>query len=118
MVSKRQKVKIRYCCWNCYNYFESESVNRSDVYDSATQWTVWSPPGFSVHGILKARILEWVAIPLSGTTILVHNNFASWTLSHRYDQTNVQSTNTRMFIGVREKLEMRNCLSVFPQGSA
>ena len=23
-----------------------------------------SPPGFSVHGILQARILEWVAIPL------------------------------------------------------
>ena len=23
------------------------------------------PPGFSVHGILQARILEWVAIPSS-----------------------------------------------------
>ena len=22
-----------------------------------------SPPGFSVHGILQARILEWVALP-------------------------------------------------------
>ena len=22
-----------------------------------------SPPGFSVHGIIQARILEWVAIP-------------------------------------------------------
>ena len=22
-----------------------------------------SPPGFSVHGILQARILEWIAIP-------------------------------------------------------
>jgi len=22
-----------------------------------------SPPGFSVHGILQARILEWVAMP-------------------------------------------------------
>ena len=27
-----------------------------------TLWTVCSPPGFSVHGILQARILEWVAI--------------------------------------------------------
>ena len=32
--------------------------------------TLWdpmdcSPPGFSVHGILQARILEWVAIPFS-----------------------------------------------------
>ena len=24
-----------------------------------------SPPGFSVHGILQARILEWVAMPSS-----------------------------------------------------
>ena len=24
-----------------------------------------SPPGSSVHGILQARILEWVAIPIS-----------------------------------------------------
>ena len=24
-----------------------------------------SPPGFSVHGIRQARILEWVAIPFS-----------------------------------------------------
>ena len=27
---------------------------------------VYSPPGSSVHGILQARILEWVAIPFSG----------------------------------------------------
>ena len=27
---------------------------------------VCSPPGCSVHGILQARILEWVAIPFSG----------------------------------------------------
>ena len=25
----------------------------------------WSPPGFSVHGILQARKLEWVAMPSS-----------------------------------------------------
>ena len=24
-----------------------------------------SPPGFSVHGILQARILKWIAIPFS-----------------------------------------------------
>ena len=33
-------------------------------------WTLFdlmgcSPPGFSVHGILQARILEWVAVPSS-----------------------------------------------------
>ena len=31
----------------------------------ATPWTVCSPPGFSVHGISQARILEWVAISFS-----------------------------------------------------
>ena len=25
----------------------------------------WGSPGFSIHGILQARILEWVAIPFS-----------------------------------------------------
>ena len=25
-----------------------------------------SPPGYSVHGILQARILEWVAMPSPG----------------------------------------------------
>ena len=30
-----------------------------------TPWTVCSPPGSSAHGILQARILEWVAMPFS-----------------------------------------------------
>ena len=30
----------------------------------ATPWDC-SPPGSSVHGILQARILEWVAMPSS-----------------------------------------------------
>ena len=25
----------------------------------------YSPPGFSVHGVLQVRILEWIAIPFS-----------------------------------------------------
>ena len=39
---------------------ESESVHHLVVSDSATPWDC-SPPGSSVHGILQARILEWVA---------------------------------------------------------
>ena len=27
--------------------------------------TLWDPMDYTVHGILQARILEWVAIPLS-----------------------------------------------------
>ena len=30
--------------------------------------TDYSPPDFSVHGILQARILEWIAIPFSRGT--------------------------------------------------
>ena len=32
---------------------------------SVTPWTVCSLAGSSVHGILQARILEWVIIPFS-----------------------------------------------------
>ena len=37
---------------------KSESVSHSVM-------SVSSPPGSSVHGILQARILEWVVIPFS-----------------------------------------------------
>ena len=32
-----------------------------------------SPPGSCLHGILQARILEWVAIPFSGCTFWLRN---------------------------------------------
>ena len=31
----------------------------------------YSPPGFSVHGIFQARILEWVAISYSNILSLI-----------------------------------------------
>ena len=37
----------------------------------ATPWTVCSPPGSSIHGILQARILEWVAITFSNSVVKV-----------------------------------------------
>ena len=40
------------------------SVSHSVMYDSLQPMDC-SPQGFSVHGILQARILEWVAIPFS-----------------------------------------------------
>ena len=43
---------------------ESGSVSRSVVSDSV-QPIDGSPPGSSVHRILQARILEWVAISFS-----------------------------------------------------
>ena len=38
---------------------QNESVSHSVMFNSL------GPPGFSVHGILQARILEWVSIPFS-----------------------------------------------------
>ena len=35
--------------------------------------TDYSPPGSSVHGILQARILEWVAISFSIVYMRVYN---------------------------------------------
>ena len=43
---------------------ESESVSYPAV-SSSLQPHGCSPPGSSVHGILQARILEWVALPFS-----------------------------------------------------
>jgi len=43
-----------------------------------------SPPGFSVQGILQARILEWVAISFSRVKILksmISRNFANMLLN-------------------------------------
>ena len=40
-----------------------KSLSRVQLF--ATPWTVCSPSGSSVHGILQARILEWVAISFS-----------------------------------------------------
>ena len=38
-------------------------ISRSVVSDSLLPRGLYSLPGFSIHGILQARILEWVAIP-------------------------------------------------------
>ena len=43
---------------------ESDGVSHSVMSDSATLWTVACQAPL-VHGILQARILEWVAIPFS-----------------------------------------------------
>ena len=44
---------------------ETESVNHSVMSNSLGLHGLYSPPGSSVHGILQARILEWVAILFS-----------------------------------------------------
>ena len=37
-----------------------------------------SPPGSSVHGILQARILEWVAMPSSRVSFQLRDQTLSW----------------------------------------
>ena len=49
-------LNISVCCCLVANLFPT----------LATPWTVCSLPGSSVHGILQARILKWVAISSSG----------------------------------------------------
>ena len=41
--------------------YESELLSRVQLCDPID----YSPPGSSIHGILQARILEWVAMPFS-----------------------------------------------------
>ena len=41
------------------------SESRSVMSLFVTPWTVCSLPGSPVHGILQARILEWVTVPFS-----------------------------------------------------
>ena len=49
-----------------------------------------SPPGFSVHGIFQARVLEWVAIALGATHILI-SGIQGWR-----DPLNLHSTSTSL----------------------
>ena len=50
------KVKVS-VAQSCLNWIGSQST--------PCEHMDYSPPGSSVHGILQARILEWVAIPFS-----------------------------------------------------
>ena len=56
-----QRLALR---WNCHGASGGVSCTCSVASDSLQPMDC-SPPGSSVHGILQARILEWVAIPSS-----------------------------------------------------
>ena len=51
-------IKLKWCHWKVKESFAQLSPTLGDPMDC-------SPPSFSVHGILQARILEWVAMPSS-----------------------------------------------------
>ena len=48
-------------CFSVPSWMSSCCMSSKVISDSAN----YKPPGSSVHGILQARILEWVAIPFS-----------------------------------------------------
>ena len=64
MTEDREEFTHRPSNWTPPSWAKSESVTRPVVFD-ALQCCDYSPPGSSVHGILQARILEWVVIPFS-----------------------------------------------------
>ena len=52
-------------CSSYLSYFPHVFVSHSVVSTSVWPHGLYSPPGSSVHAILQARILEWVAMPSS-----------------------------------------------------
>ena len=57
----------------------SKAVSRYFVHLTLCDLMDYSPPGSSVHGILQARILEWVAILFSRVTYITEYTFLfSW----------------------------------------
>ena len=64
-----------------YEIEKSRSVSHS-VMSGSLRPIDCSPPGFSVHGILQARILEWVTIPFQGIFPTQGSNLCLLSLSH------------------------------------
>ena len=50
----------------CYKKYVKVEVLASQLGPTLCDLMTCSPPGVSVHGILQAGMLEWVAIPSSG----------------------------------------------------
>ena len=59
------------CWWMCDKW--PLKTTKMLVHAEACKFTDGSPPGLSIHGILQARILEWVAISSSRGCFLSRN---------------------------------------------
>ena len=61
------EVNISGCLWVAGSLQEVQYVRAKSLQSCLTLCDPMdcSPPGSSVHGILQARILEWVAMPFS-----------------------------------------------------
>ena len=58
---------VGHSCWACVQVLSTCVISRfgHSVISKSSDPTDCSPPGSSVHGILQARILEWVAMSFS-----------------------------------------------------
>ena len=56
-----------YILHSLMNYFGYACMSAKSSQSCLTLWDTWDhiSPGSSVHGVLQARILEWVAMPSS-----------------------------------------------------
>ena len=61
----RGELKVGWQCHQIVSTKEREKVLVTNCLPGSLQPHDCSPPGSSVHGILQARILEWVAMPSS-----------------------------------------------------
>ena len=64
---------IQILCWKLFYLLltfddSHKKVSVAQSFPTLCNPMDYSPPGFSVHGILQARILEWVAIPICSSS--------------------------------------------------
>ena len=83
---------MRWRLRNCFVNYEVKWKSVSRVQIFATPWTIWT------HGILHARILEWVAFPISRGS------------SQPRDQTQVSHTAGRFFTNWATREALVNCI--------
>jgi len=78
---------------------KSESVSHSVLSNSLQPHELY-PPGYSIHEILQARILEWVAISFSRGTLRVGKELPSspWSCLF-HSQPDLEACNPRLSLG-------------------
>ena len=68
------------------------------------------PPGSSVHGILQARILEWVAIPSSRGSSQPRDRTHGFFIAGRFFTTEPQgSPNRKSLPVIKKRMEINIC---------
>ena len=56
---------VTFLCPVSDDYFDSFGLSKVKIEVAQLCLTICDPMGYAVHGILQARILEWVAFPFS-----------------------------------------------------